>query len=160
MASTAQKITFRNFRVVITGNASALSLLRMAENEYSARCIAQHAADRNGSAAVWVERWQGTATSGVWLAVCRIRAGVAARGDQPATTRKTPTTKSGDVIECVLLPNKTRKNGWMALVVDLAIAGPVTGTTPHGLALAEGQKVRLKVCGIKPEAGFIQLAWA
>jgi len=56
MASTAQKITFRNFRVVITGNASALSLLRMAENEYSARCIAQHAADRNGSAAVWVER--------------------------------------------------------------------------------------------------------
>ena len=87
-------------------------------------------------------------------------AGSEARVNQPEVSGESTSPRSGKVIECVLLPTKTRKNGWMAQVVDLAIAGPVTGLMPEGLALAAGQNVRLKICGIKPESGFVQLAWA
>jgi len=160
MSNASNKLVVRNFRVVAVGNDGSVSLLKLAENEFAARCIAQRAAARNVCSAVWVERWQGPALSGVWSPVCRVYAGSKALSNKPENSGRSTSPKSREVIECVLLPTKTRKNGWMAQVVDLAIAGPVTGHMPEGLALAAGQNVRLKICGIKPETGFVQLAWA
>jgi hypothetical protein len=67
--------------------------------------------------------------------------------------------RAGDIVECILLERRTRNNGWFAQLVGWRASGPITGVASDLIDWQPGQRVRLKLCGIKLETGFAQLAW-
>lgn len=121
---------------------------------------------------VYVERWTGTLLDGRWEIVDRSVGGYRfeffdrpprkpGKGNRADKSEKDGRAlRAGDVIECVLLEKRTRKNGWFARLVDRSESGPVTGVAPAGKNLEPGLPVMLKLCGIKPDTGFVQFAWA
>ncbi|HBJ35208.1 MAG TPA: hypothetical protein DDZ51_10730 [Planctomycetaceae bacterium] len=73
--------------------------------------------------------------------------------DQPIGPR------SGEIVDCVLLERRTKKGGWIASLVGSAISGPVTNSYEMPSDLVAGDRVRLKLCGIRPNTVFAQFAW-
>lgn len=130
-----------------------------------------------------VEQWIGEATSGAWKVVERREGGyeftfhdspprkfrgknsresdsVSFRdGHSADLAEKSLAPQSGDLVECVLLERRTRRNGWFAKVATLPISGPVTGPAPHGQALEPGMKIVLRVCSCKLSTAAAQFAW-
>lgn len=140
--------------------------------------------DRKRPSQVQVEQWIGTATSGQWKVVERSEggyqftfydspprrhkhqkpyAGATQRNQNSDSTRGTPTDpltpQCGDLVECVLLEKRTRKNGWFAKVVGYPVSGPITGSPPSSQALQPGMKIKLRICSFKLSTGAAQLAW-
>ncbi|HMO15111.1 MAG TPA: hypothetical protein PKD64_13425 [Pirellulaceae bacterium] len=132
---------------------------------------------------VYIEQWVGHATDGHWAVVSqceggyrfeffdrRVRScqpeksatnGSSVKQAEPSVDAKlvNRAPRAGDVVQCVLLEKRTRKNGWFAKIVDQPASGPITGEVPAELHLEAGRRVHLKICGIKLETSFVQLAW-
>lgn len=69
------------------------------------------------------------------------------------------TIRSGMDVHCVLLAKRTRKGGWFAKVVGHTLSGPVTNSSMLPQACQSGDVMAFKVCGVKVETGFVQLAY-
>lgn len=133
---------------------------------------------------VYIEQWVGTLVDGKWEMLDRSAGGYRFEFfDTPLRSSKRAdhrwgNTKSrsqgslsdetvspgrdlraGDIVECVLLERRTRKNGWFARLAAKPASGPVTGTAPTSSDFQAGQSVHLKLCGLKLETGFAQFAW-
>ncbi len=140
--------------------------------------------DRKRPSQVIIEQWIGPATSGQWKTIERNEGGyqftfydspprkhknqkpypAAANRDRDgdASQGATPdalTPKCGDLVECVLLEQRTRKNGWLAKIVGYPVSGPITGSPPTTQTLQPGMRIKLKVCSFKLTTGTAQLAW-
>ncbi|MEQ1828386.1 MAG: hypothetical protein ABL921_20665 [Pirellula sp.] len=133
---------------------------------------------------VYIEQWVGTLVEGHWEVLDRsaggyrfeffdtpVRSGKCAnhafgnsQADAQGSLSADPASpirdlRAGDIVECVLLEKRTRKNGWFAKLVGKHASGPVTGTAPVSTDLQAGQTVKLNLCGLKLESGFAQFAW-
>jgi hypothetical protein len=131
---------------------------------------------------VWVERWSGSG----WAVVPSAQGGYSfefwdrVRRGRRSLVQATAATSSGNgpnrqstgqqvvavtthlqagqVVRCILLPQRTRKGGWFAQVESTTLSGPVTNWQQLPVGLEPGQVVSLRVCGVRPETGFVQLA--
>jgi hypothetical protein len=75
-----------------------------------------------------------------------------------ATPETEATIRSGMRVRCELLPTRTRKGGWFAKVLGHDLSGPITNSSMLPPECGAGDVVVLKVCGVKVEARFAQLA--
>jgi hypothetical protein len=84
-----------------------------------------------------------------------------AKKKSPKVTVPMPTNelRSGVVVDCELLAQRTRKGGWFARIVNKSISGPITNWSEMPTDLQAGDTVKLRVCGIRPETGFVQLRY-
>lgn len=108
---------------------------------------------------VYTEVWIGTAIDGRWVEISPRNGGLTF--ELPARFESTEKSRlsTGQVVDCVLLAEKTRRGGWRAKMVGRRNAGPVTGTPAIAVKLTPGCKVRLKICGVSSRTGSTQFAW-
>ena len=114
--------------------------------------------ERDGLAAIVVEEWVGTPTLGRWKYLdpqnggfCHVFRAFPGNGRFHL--------KSGERVDCVLLPDKTRKGGWKAKVVGRDLIGPVTNTKDIPKSATAGQQVSLRVGAISIRGKHIQFDW-
>jgi hypothetical protein len=117
----------------------------------------------DGIAVVFVEHWEGTATEGRWERLGLHRGGfchVFPNGLPGRSARRNPALpKSGDKVECLLLPKKTRKGGWRAKLANCELAGPVTNTSDVPATAKPEQVVILLVGAVSQAGDHIQFRW-
>jgi hypothetical protein len=117
----------------------------------------------DGIAVVFVEHWEGTAIEGRWERLGLHRGGfchVFPNGLPGRSARRNPALpKSGDKVECLLLPKKTRKGGWRAKLANCELAGPVTNTSDVPATAKPEQVVILLVAAISQAGDHIQFRW-
>ena len=114
---------------------------------------------------VFLEVWDGTSTSGRWRQpsrkTFRFEFHDRARGSQQTDDPQSQVVwKTGSLVKCVLLRQKTRKGGWRAKIVDSTFEGPVTNWQSIPASCNAGDEVVLKVCGISTRSGNAQFAVA
>ena len=114
--------------------------------------------ERDGLTAIVVEEWIGTPTVGRWKYLdpqnggfCHVLRAFPGNGRFRL--------KSGERVDCVLLPEKTRKGGWKAKVVGRDLIGPVTNTKDIPRSATAGQQVSLRVGAISLRGKHIQFDW-
>ena len=113
---------------------------------------------RDALAAVIVEEWVGTPTVGRWKYLDPQKGGFChVFPTSPGNGRFR--LKSGERVDCVLLPEKTRKKGWKAKVVGRDLVGPITNTKDIPKSVSVGQKVSLRVGAISTGGKHIQFDW-
>ena len=62
-------------------------------------------------------------------------------------------------MQCVLLGEKTRKDGWQAKLLQRGIEGPITNTAEVSKSAKAGQTVALRVGAISQDGKRIQFHW-
>jgi len=107
---------------------------------------------------VYIEQWQGDAIFGSWESPRRDKFQFEFH-DRPRGRRKSKEDlKTGSLVNCELLPEKTRKGGWRAKIVGTRHEGPVTNWQDIPSDLVAGDLVPLKLCGISIQSGSAQFA--
>ena len=117
--------------------------------------------------AIYVQVWNGSPFQGVWETPPPQRGGYQfqfhdrRRGPkQFHTYEKTQAKwKTGELVECLLLPKKTRRGGWRAQITGTQHEGTVTNWQDVPSHLCAGESVELKLCGISKQTGTAQFAW-
>ena len=111
---------------------------------------------------VYIEQWQGNAIYGSWETPRRDKFQFEfhdrRRGRRKDKKDVEKRLKTGSIVDCVLLPEKTRKGGWRAKIVGTRHKGPVTNWQEIPAGLTAGNKVPLKLCGISRQSGNAQFA--
>jgi hypothetical protein len=112
-------------------------------------------------AEVRVEEWVGTLTEGQWE---RVRYGgfmhrFNTRSHPNGDHRRPSLPESGSKVECVLLPEKTRKGGWKAKLLQGGLEGSITNTSDVPKSAKPDQKVTLRVGAISHGGKRIQFHW-
>lgn len=159
------------FRVMARHRDQNQSLVTLAENLRQAVTRAKAFCDtlatgRDGIVSVRVEEWVGTLTEGEWRPVSQWLGGFSHRFATQLSARtrngyhrnlSMPTT--GDKVECVLLGEKTRKDGWKAKLLQRGMEGPITNTADLPKSAKAGQAVTLRVGAISHDGKRIQFHW-
>lgn len=70
-----------------------------------------------------------------------------------------PLPKAGERVECELLPEKTKKGGWMAKLVTHAIKGPIVNTGDVPPDKKPGDRVTLIVHSVSADGRQVQFRW-
>ena len=78
---------------------------------------------------------------------------------QPTAQRPHDALRTGSLMECQLLEKRTRKGGWFAKIVGQPLNGPITNWQELPSSAQPGQTITLKVCGVRRDTGFVQLAY-
>ena len=168
-----------NFRVMLLRANGEIALVYLCSNRREALQIARNVCKKhlkrlksnwqqivrhpNRPKIVFLEAWHGTPTSGFWEVPerggFRFEFHDRARGRQ--TLDDSPAEivwKTGSLVRCVLLRQRTRKGGWRAKIVDSKFSGPVTNWQSVPDSCDAGDEVILKVCGISTQSGNAQFA--
>ena len=162
----------RPFRIMVLQVGGAVALYRALPTLAAARRIAKSACDRHSlrlgrerlrvladpkrPRRVYVEQWVGLANDGQWKAVPMSAGGFNQRfSDRPEKDEHR--YKSGDLVECVLLNEKTRRGGWRARIVGKSNAGPVLGEPPR--EVSAGDQVQLRLSSLSARTNAAQFAW-
>jgi len=164
------RIPLARYRVIARHRDHRRSLVTLAENLRQATNLAQAfctqidgTASRNGIVVVRVEEWVGTLTDGEWQPVSLSRGGFSSRFDisHPGNRdqRSPSLPRTNDMVECILLPEKTRKGGWRARLVRRAVDGPITNTTDVPVFAKPSQMIRLRVAAVSQDGNRIQFRW-
>jgi len=118
---------------------------------------------QDGITAIYLEAWAGTATEGRWEHFSPRRGGFchvfrnSRNGRRDSGRPGLP--KSGIVIRCVLLAERTRKGGWRAKLVNRGLAGPITNSVDIPQSARPGQVVELRVGAMSNDGTHIQFHW-
>jgi hypothetical protein len=162
------------YRVMARHRDQSQSLVTLAENPRQAAIFAKAFCDaldaggsRDGIVSVRTEEWVGTLIEGEWKPVSLSQGGFlhrfatqfANRNDRNGDHRTPSLPKAGDKVECVLLAEKTRKDGWKAKLVQRGMEGPITNTTDVPKSAKPGQMVTLRVGAISHDGKRIQFHW-
>ena len=67
--------------------------------------------------------------------------------------------RTGDEVQCIFLPEKTRKGGWKAKLLQRGTEGPITNTSDVPESAKPGQMVTLRVGAISQDGKRIQFHW-
>ena len=116
---------------------------------------------------IYAQVWHGTHFQGTWVTPIRREDGYQfefhdrPRGKRraPANEQEEPTWKAGKLVECLLLPQKTRRGGWRAKISGTEHEGPVTNWQDIPSNLSADDRVELRLCGISKQTGAAQFAW-
>ncbi|MCA9068802.1 MAG: hypothetical protein KDA84_07765 [Planctomycetaceae bacterium] len=107
---------------------------------------------------VYVENWQEFADGGGWKCVPTNAHGF--REIIPSQEKGSALElKSGSVVKCVLLPERTRKSGWNAQVLGESLKGPITNSNRLPELLSPGTEVELRIGAINKEKTRVQFDW-
>lgn len=163
-----------SFRLMATTFGGEVMLVRMGESSLDLMALARRLADRLAQvkgdrdgriARLHVEKWIGSQTNGRWErmadreAVVRVPRAQLAKA-APAIEAAAPLPpQSGEVVHCELLSERTRAGGWRAKIVGHEAVGPIVNSDQIPGDRVAGDRVSLKVYGIKLERGFAQFAW-
>jgi hypothetical protein len=113
--------------------------------------------------ALRIEEWWGTLTEGYWRSVSQTRGGFwyrfNSRNSRNGKPRNPSLPKSGDKVQCILLAEKTRKNGWLARLVPQGASGPITNTADVPASMKPGQTVTLRIGVISEDGKRVQFRW-
>ena len=117
----------------------------------------------NRVTAVYTETWLGTQTAGEWKALPADEGGFFQKigSFQPDRCHETAVNfpRSGERVECELLPDKTRKGGWKARICKHGLVGPITNTSAVPPAAQPSQIVSLRIGSISRERASVQFEW-
>ena len=108
---------------------------------------------------ICVEEWVGTATEGCWRWLSSNQGGFIHRFDKPDESSRAKRSQSGEIVECVLLPQKTRKHGWKAQIRGGNVAGPITNSDEVPKVVAAGETVSLRIGARSRQGNRIQFQW-
>jgi hypothetical protein len=67
--------------------------------------------------------------------------------------------RTGAVVHCHLLRQKTRRGGWRARLADAGLEGPVTNSADVPKTACPGQTVLLRIGAIRADHTRIQFHW-
>ena len=117
----------------------------------------------DGVRSVRVERWTGGGAQGQWKEVWPGAADGAAntkakRGNR-VSKRLPGMPKSGDLVQCVLLAEKTRRGGWTARLLKLDLVGSITNHEDVPSDALPNQSVTLRVGAISDDGRHLQFVW-
>ena len=107
---------------------------------------------------VFVETWRGGLTSGSWVLLRCDESPFRLPfkfHDRPRAYKhnRQRKFKSGEIVDCVLLQDKTRKGGWRAKVPGTIYQGPVTDWQSVPATKSAGESILLKVCSVSAQTG-------
>jgi len=108
---------------------------------------------------ICVEEWVGTATDGYWRWLSPNQGGFIHRFDNPDESSRAKRSQTGEIVECVLLPQKTRKHGWKAQIRGGNVAGPITNSDEVPEVVAAGETVSLRIGARSRQGNHIQFQW-
>ncbi len=168
------------FRVIARLRGGSQALISLAETGRQATYLAKRAVaavihqrreltakapqSKHPIISIEVEMWVGTLTDGEWTYLKPGRGGYSHRFDSSNRNdrdrRDSKQPKSGDEVDCVLLPQKTRKGGWRAKLAERALIGPITNSADVPKSAKPGQLVRLRIGSISARGNRIQFRWA
>lgn len=163
-----------SFRLMASTFGGEVMLVRMGDSSLDLMALARRLAvrlapvhgDRDGRiASLYIEKWIGSQTSGRWERLADREAVVRVPRAQPANAVQAVAEiaplppQSGEVVHCELLSEKTRAGGWRAKIVGHEAVGPIVNSGQIPSDRVPGDRVSLKVYGIKLERGFAQFAW-
>ena len=159
------------YRVMARHRDQGQGLVTLAENARQAANLAKAfcdtiATDRDGILSVRAEEWVGTLTEGEWQPMSLSHGGFSHKFTTQLSTRtgsgdqRNPTLpKTGDMIQCVLMGEKTRKGGWKANLLQRPTDGPITNTADVPKSAKPGEVVMLRVGAISNDGKRIQFHW-
>ena len=162
------------YRVVARHRDRSQSLVTLAENLRQAAnfaktfCDAMEGGSRDGIVFVRVEEWIGTLVEGRWRLVNPHHGGFVWASSRDANTRdarsrggdrNSALPQSGEKVQCILIPEKTRRGGWRAKLLRRGTVGPITNTADMPNSAQPGQMVTLRVGAISHDGKRIQFYW-
>lgn len=111
--------------------------------------------------AIYIETWIGSMTEGRWRLLPSEHGGFFrwCRGERPNEERGVTSPRSGDTVECVLLPERTRKGGWLARLCDRDLRGPISNSKEVPPSVQPAELVRLRIEAINRDRTRIQFRW-
>ncbi len=110
--------------------------------------------------AVHVEQWVGSTIEGRWRRLDSEDGGFDHFFGPHKKEEGDPSSlRSGDVVECVLLAERTRKGGWMARLCRRMLAGPITNTAEVPESASPGEAVELRIGAISAKRDRVQFHW-
>ena len=165
----------RNYRVMIKHRDGSVALFRLEETLKAARIAAntafrdyQRALDNNPAQAladgrpfrIYVQLRMGSPIDGRWETVLEHRGGFDRVLKLPRKRKTSDQIASGDLIDCKLLPDKTRRGGWRACIVGTTHVGPVLCHNQPPADWQPGMTVKLQLCSLSRRSGNAQFSWA
>ena len=167
--TTKFRQTPAHYRVMALHGDQGLGLVTLAENLRQAANLAKAFCDQNdglnrdGIIVVHVEEWLGTLTEGRWERVSVGRGGFSRRlrqsGPRNHDSPRSALPRSGDMVPCILLPEKTRKGGWKARLCQRELVGPITNSADLPGSAKPGQRVMLRAGAVCQDGKLIQFQW-
>ena len=126
------------------------------------RCLNDRVlADEGRPVRVVVQSRKGTFIDGRWEDVSERRGGFDRFLKAPRKEKKGQGRfKSGDMVACELLPDKTRSGGWRAVIAGARHVGPVICHNPPPENWEPGMTVRLRLSSLSRRTGNAQFSWA
>jgi hypothetical protein len=150
----------QRYRVAMRVKGDAPQIVWATNDRVYARAIAAHLNALAGEERAWVDSWEAEIGHGRWVRQCAPPAGAVIGSPTAACARPVARApRSGELVQAVLLAERTRLGGWRARLVDYALEGPITnrGATP-ALATAR-QQVTLRVAAANQDGTHLQLEW-
>lgn len=165
-----------NYRVSARYPQGVVALVAMAKSQQQAVALARQFRDQtlaapngqqNGQAVreVFVEEWVGSLFQGRWRRLDPGQGGFRHafhNGPRPASGGAKVSSRqlrSGQIVPCILLEEKTQKGGWKAQLADRELSGPVTQSDRAPAQAAAGQKVLLRIGAVSKDGTRIQFDW-
>lgn len=112
---------------------------------------------------VCVECWTEESAGSLWQEVwppCKVDAKEPkARRNKRPNMRPLGLPKSGDLVECILLAEKTRRGGWKAKLVKSDLVGPITNSSDVPPDTHPNKTVTLRIGAISDDGKHLQLVW-
>ena len=116
-----------------------------------------------GVRSVRVERWTGDGAQGqwkeIWPEAANSAANAKAKRQERFSKRLPGLPKSGNLVQCVLLAEKTRRGGWRARLVKLGLDGPITNHENVPSDAAPNQSVTLRIGAVSDDGRHLQFVW-
>lgn len=119
--------------------------------------IAASLNSRAGQATAWVEQFTLSAHPPRWQEVRR--EGEPQQSERKHSLQRAPALRSGDVVQAVLLPERTRRGGWKAQLIDTGFIGPITNSEAVPTTAMPNAVVSLRIGAANRDGTHLQLVW-
>lgn len=156
--SAAKKSPFcYQFRVRMRRHTGPAEVVWLTSDLKYAQGIVDCLNSQGSHIAAWVDQWIPSGRANQWSCIYPTLPTVV-RTDDPATPRK-QLVRSGDIVEAVLLSERTRRRGWKAQLTETGSIGPITNSDSVPTTSKPNTTVWLRVGATNSDGTHLQLVW-
>lgn len=156
-------------RVAMRMKGADPQIVWVAKDREYVRAIAAQINAVAGEERAWVESWDASVGGGRWVRACAAPAGAGAVASRVVVRDSSAPAKreralpraprSGELVQAVLLAERTRRGGWRARLLDYALEGPITNEAAAPALATAHQQVTLRVAAANGDGTHLQMEW-
>ena len=145
------------FRVRMRRHAGPAEVVWFTNELNYARHIVDCLNARGVRETAWVDQWIPSVRTDQWR--CIYPASPSEVGKNEPSVSHRQLVQSGDIVEAVLLAQRTRRGGWKAQLVETGSIGPITNSESVPATAKPNATVWLRVGATNSDGTHLQLVW-